>query len=254
VITSPTVNQTVSFPLTIKGYLDVAGAKSNTCNRWGAFEGTAGDIVVKDTNGGVRSLAVKINTVGDYSIGMERWPITATIKNLTGTPYTNQISLNMTGDAQADGEIAATQILYPLIVTPYPPTNTGQKISVYFGNIVSDPGFLDCRVNYPVSRSVPQTQAVARTSLEQLLQGPTTAEYNAGYRTFLGTGITINSLTITNGVAHVDFSTLTGPGGTCGTSGMVSQITNTLKQFPTVTSVKMTVNGQDASIILEGMI
>jgi len=137
-----------------------------------------------------------------------------------------------------------------------PPVQTSgtMNVSVYFANTISNPGFPDCRVNYSVSRSIPQTQAVARASLEQLLQGPTTAEYNAGYRTFLGTGITINSLTITNGVAHVDFATLTGPGGTCGVAGMVSQIRNTLLQFSTIQSVNMTVNGQDASIILEGMI
>ena len=137
---------------------------------------------------------------------------------------------------------------------PPPQTSGTMNVSVYFANTISNPGFPDCRVNYSVSRSIPQTQTVARASLEQLLQGPTTAEYNAGYRTFLGTGITINSLTVTSGVAHVDFATLTGPGGTCGVAGMVSQIKNTLLQFSTIQSVNMTVNGQDASIILEGMI
>ncbi len=128
------------------------------------------------------------------------------------------------------------------------------NVSVYFANTISNPGFPDCRVNYAVSRTIPQTQAVALASLEQLLQGPTNTEYNEGYRTFLGTGITINSLTVTGGVAHVDFATLTGPGGTCGVAGLVSQIKNTLLQFPTIQSVNMTVNGQDASTTLEGMI
>lgn len=127
-------------------------------------------------------------------------------------------------------------------------------VSVYFSNTISDPGSPDCRINYPVSRSIPQTQAVARAALEELFKGPTTAEYNAGFRTFLGSGITINSLSITNGVAYLDLATLTGPGGSCGVAGMVSQITKTLTQFPTVTSVVMTVKGQPSSTVLEAMI
>ncbi|MFA6354173.1 MAG: GerMN domain-containing protein [Candidatus Paceibacterota bacterium] len=127
-------------------------------------------------------------------------------------------------------------------------------VSVYFGKI-SDSNTLNCSVTSPVSRSIPQTLAVARASLEQLLQGPTMFESQAGFRTFLGAGININSLTITNGVAYVDFSALSDPSGSgaCGVAKIVSQITNTLKQFPTITSVKMTVNGEDASIILERM-
>ena len=118
VITSPTINQTVSFPLTITGYIDVAGAQAGTCTRWGAFEGTAGGVVVKDTNGNVKSLTVKIHTVNDYYIGMQHWPITATISSLTGVPYTNQIALYLTGDEQRDGFLPATQIFQLLTVTP----------------------------------------------------------------------------------------------------------------------------------------
>lgn len=120
IITSPVVGSVVSFPLTITGYIDVAGAQAGTCTRWGAFEGTAGDVVVKDTNGNVRSLAVKIHTVNDYYIGMQQWPITATIQSLTSVPYTNQIALYMTGDEQRDGFLPATQVFQPLTVTPYP--------------------------------------------------------------------------------------------------------------------------------------
>ncbi len=120
VITSPVVGSVVSFPLTITGYIDVAGAQAGTCTRWGAFEGTAGDVVVKDTNGNAKSLAAKIHTVNDYYIGMQQWPVTVTIPNLTGVPYTNEIRFHMTGDEQRDGYSPATQILGTFTVTPYP--------------------------------------------------------------------------------------------------------------------------------------
>ena len=120
VITSPVVNQTVSFPLTITGYVDVAGAQAETCTRWGIFEGTAGTVVVKDTNGNVRSLETKIQAVNDYYEGMQQWPVTATIESLTSVPYSDQIILFMTADEQQDGVSPATQTLQPFTVTPYP--------------------------------------------------------------------------------------------------------------------------------------
>lgn len=120
VITSPTVNSVISFPITLVGYIDVAGAAAGTCTRWGAFEGTAGDVVVRDTNGNAKSLAVKINTIGGYYIGMQHWPVNATIQSLTGVPYTNEIRFHMAGDEQRDGFLPATQILGSFTVTPYP--------------------------------------------------------------------------------------------------------------------------------------
>ena len=117
VVTSPVVNQAVSFPLVIKGYIDVAGAKANTCVSWGAFEGTAGSIVVKDMKGAIKSLDVRINTVGDYYAGMKQWPITATIQGLTGVPSSNQIALYMASDEQRDGYSPTIKVLQPLMIS-----------------------------------------------------------------------------------------------------------------------------------------
>jgi hypothetical protein len=118
VITSPSINSVVSFPLTLAGYIDLAGAAAGTCTHWGAFEGTAGTVVAKDTNGNIKSLNAKISTVGDYYTGMQQWPVSATIQNLTGTPYMNEIQFHMTGDEQRDGVLPATQTLQPFTVTP----------------------------------------------------------------------------------------------------------------------------------------
>ncbi|MEN9582938.1 MAG: Sporulation and spore germination [Candidatus Parcubacteria bacterium] len=250
VITSPTINHTVSFPLNITGYIDTASAVAGTCLKWGAFEGTAGDVVVRDTSGSAKSVAVKIKTVGDYSVGMQHWPIIATIPSLTSSPSTNQIALHFAGDAQADGEIAATKVLTPFTITPWPQPNPTQQqssttnIKVYFYNAVSNPGLPDCRINYAVNRSIPQTSAVARASLEKLFAGPTAAESAAGYGSFIQQGVVINSLTITNGVAYLDISKEPSTGGSCGVTGSSMQIKNTLLQFPTIQSYSLTVNGQ----------
>lgn len=128
-------------------------------------------------------------------------------------------------------------------------TQTNQQsstmnIKVYFYNTISDPGLLDCRINYSVNRTIPQTSAVARASLEKLFAGPTAAESTAGYGSFIQQGVVINSLTITNGVAHLDISKEPSTGGSCGVTGSSMQIKNTLLQFPTIQSYELTVNGQ----------
>ncbi|MEI8269738.1 MAG: hypothetical protein WCG45_00040 [bacterium] len=118
IITSPLPNTVVSFPLNIEGYINLSGAQANTCTKWGAFEGIAGSVVVKDTNGNVKSSLVNIKTVGDYYTGMDKWPVKGTIKNLTKTLSTNEIALFLTSDnASGDPAMTATKIIQPLKVT-----------------------------------------------------------------------------------------------------------------------------------------
>jgi hypothetical protein len=119
-ITSPASGSTVSFPLTITGYVDLAGAIAGSCQPWAVFESHAGPVVVKDTNGNTRSIPVTVSTVGDYTPGMTQWPITATIPALTGTPYTNEIALHFASNEQRDGYSPLTYIFQTLSVTPYP--------------------------------------------------------------------------------------------------------------------------------------
>jgi len=125
------------------------------------------------------------------------------------------------------------------------------KVKVFFGNTILDPEVMDCQKNFPVDREIAKTQAVGRAALEQLLQGPTAAERAQGYITSINPGVRIQSLTIENGIARVDFAeTLEASvGGSCRVTAIRSQISNTLKQFPTVTSVIISINGRTEDIL-----
>lgn len=129
VITSPAVNSTVSFPLTINGYIDLGSAFSGNCQKWGAFEGDAGSVHVKDVNGNVKSNAVTMKTVGDYYVGMQQWPITATIQGLTSSPITNQIALHFEGESPVSDQVSVpiSKVLTPFTVTTWPSPQANQN-------------------------------------------------------------------------------------------------------------------------------
>lgn len=123
-------------------------------------------------------------------------------------------------------------------------------VKAYFNNSILDPE-ASCNKVYPVDRVVPKTQAVARAALTELLKGVTEGEKNAGFYTSINPGVKIQSLTIENGVAKVDFDeTLErAVGGSCRVSAIRAEITQTLMQFPTVTSVVISINGRIEDIL-----
>lgn len=139
------------------------------------------------------------------------------------------------------------EIRIPVRLSANPTMTT---VQVYFSNLVLDPS-VDCNTVYPVSRSVEQTPAMARAALEELLEGVTNNERNQGYRSNLNTGVSINSLTIIDGVARVDFSSELGRnvGGSCLVTAIRAQITETLKQFPTVDEVEISIDGRTEDIL-----
>jgi hypothetical protein len=103
----------------------------------------------------------------------------------------------------------------------------------------------ECDGVFPVARTAPKTTAVARAALEQLLFGPTEIERRLGYATAINPGVRIRSLKIVDGVATVDLSSeLTAAvGGSCRVTIIARQIELTLKQFETIKSVNLLVDG-----------
>lgn len=123
-------------------------------------------------------------------------------------------------------------------------------IKAYFNNSKFDPE-ASCNKVFPLERIIPKTQSVARKALETLLDGINLREHEAGYFTSLNTGIKINGLTISGDTAKADFDeTLQqGVGGSCMVSAIRAQITQTLKQFPTVKNVIISINGRTEDIL-----
>ncbi len=124
------------------------------------------------------------------------------------------------------------------------------KINAYFNNDKLDPEF-SCNKVFPVEREIAKTQAVARAAIEELLGGVTEKEKSDGYLTNINSGVKLNTVTIENGVAKADFDPQLEyqVGGSCRVAAIRAQITETLKQFPTVQDVVISINGRTEDIL-----
>lgn len=123
-------------------------------------------------------------------------------------------------------------------------------IKVFFNNINMDPQ-ISCDKVFPVERIAPHTVAPAKKAIELLLEGISSNEANSGYSTNIGYGVKLQKITIENNTAKVDFDeTLESyGGGSCNVTSIRSQITETLKQFPSVKNVIISINGRTDDIL-----
>jgi spore germination protein GerM len=130
------------------------------------------------------------------------------------------------------------------------PAEGTQILKVFFNNSNLDPE-ASCNKVFPVEREVEKTQTPARKALEMLLLGPTESEKENGYFTSINPGVKIQSLVIENGIAKVDFDEALEfrVGGSCRVSAIRAEITQTLKQFLTVSSVIISINGRTEDIL-----
>lgn len=130
-------------------------------------------------------------------------------------------------------------------------TNPQKTVKVFFNNTIFDPDLMDCSKVYSVNRSVGNTSAVARAALEELLKGVSASESTLGYVSNINSGVKIQKLTIQNGLAKVDFSSQLEEqvGGSCRTAAIISQIKSTLKQFSTVQTVVISIDGRTEDIL-----
>jgi hypothetical protein len=136
----------------------------------------------------------------------------------------------------------------PLVLLP---SEGISSIRVYFMNTAEDPNVSDCGLSYPVTRNIEKTPAIGRAAIEELLKGPSEEEKESGYVSSINQGVVLQSLTIDNGVAKADFNEQLGfeVGGSCRVASIRSQITNTLKQFPTVGEVIISINGESEEVL-----
>ena len=124
------------------------------------------------------------------------------------------------------------------------------KFKIYFNNSKLDPEFTCVKV-FPVTREIPKTQAVARAALDELLNGLTEKEKADKYLTNINEDVKIQRLEIKDGIAKVDFNDKLEfqVGGSCRVAAIRAQITETLKQFPTVKEVVISINGRTEDIL-----
>jgi hypothetical protein len=124
-------------------------------------------------------------------------------------------------------------------------------VKVFFGRPVEGDMETECEHVVAVGRTIDKTEAVARAALLELFNGPTAMEKEFGYITSINPGVVIQKLTIENKVAKVDLSKELerAVGGSCRVAAIAAQIRETLKQFPTVESVVISIDGRTEDIL-----
>lgn len=234
VIETPRPGQVISSPVVIKGK-----ARGN----W-YFEASFPARLI-DANGQVISTKL-IQATGGW-MTTEFVPFTATMDFTTPSTKMGTLILqkdNPSGLAKNDDELRI-----PVIFTVFDP-NAGEKtsIKVFFGNSVRG---AECEKVLSVIREVPKVTTIGKTTIEELLKGPTITEQSQGFSTALNTDVKVNSLSISNGIARVDFNLNLNSdvAGSCRVQAIRAQIEETLKQFPTVQNVIISVNGKAENIL-----
>ncbi len=121
-------------------------------------------------------------------------------------------------------------------------------IKLFFHNktLANDPNLNDCGKVFPIERTIPKTEGVAKAALTELFLGPTPAEIELGYSGSFAEGTKVNSITIVDEVALVNFNEKIEYGFTsCSGTFRLSAVEQTLLQFPTIKEIKYSVNGND---------
>jgi hypothetical protein len=134
--------------------------------------------------------------------------------------------------------------------SPQPKPAEMMTIKVFFNNTKLDPNASGSEV-FAVERSVPKIQAVARAALEELLKGPTDKERADGFITSINPGVKIQSLRIDQTITYVDFNKQLEfqVGGSTRVGAIRTQIVQTLKQFPTINEVIISIDGRTEDIL-----
>jgi germination protein M len=103
----------------------------------------------------------------------------------------------------------------------------------------------------PVEREVGDTDAVAHAAVTALLEGPTTDEEASlpAISTAIPDGVTLNDVTVTDGLATVDLSDdFDDGGGSFSMLARLSQLVFTLTQFTTVDGIALELDGDPVTV------
>ncbi|MFH1822885.1 MAG: GerMN domain-containing protein [Patescibacteria group bacterium] len=124
-----------------------------------------------------------------------------------------------------------------------------ETVKVYFNNELLDPE-VSCDKVFPVERIVSPENPKEQAILE-LLKGATDQEKSKGYITSINPNVQLQSLTINNGIAKVDFDEQLEfeVGGSCRVAAISAQIRNTLLQFPDINEVIISINGRTEDVL-----
>jgi len=125
------------------------------------------------------------------------------------------------------------------------------KVLAYYSNSVTNPQMLDCSLVFPVERIVTSREKIYEETINNLLLGPTKEEVMQGYSNLIPAGTRLNFVKFDDGVLQADFneSLDRGVGGSCLVSAIRSQIERTMRQWPEVKSVVISIKGESEIIL-----
>lgn len=238
IVTQPLSNDTISSPLTVEGRTKL----------------TSGVIflVIKDATEQI----VATSSVAITDSGLSGSPYRGSI---TFSPPTSQNGWLEVYTMQSQAEGLRDVVRLPVIFNQF----KSPTVKVFFHNSEGDPNFKDCSVVYPVEREVSvdntadySTQLVG-AALTNLLAGPTKEDANNGFSSQLPTkDVKVQKVSFAKdpagqGIVTVDFNQAlqTGVAGSCRVIAIRSQITETLKQFPGVNQVVISIDGKTEDIL-----
>ncbi len=234
VVIFPIENQEIVSPLKVTGYVNGDG--------WVGFEGQVGTV----------RLVVEAVTLAQA-------PLTAKGDWMTSSPINFEASLEFQAIGDKNGWLVFAnenpsglpendrEFTLPVRIVGF--KGETSTVKLYFVKNIDST--VDCKPTFFTERIIPKTQAIAMATLEELLKGPNNLERSNGFDTVINSGVKIQSLTIDDkGVAHVDFSQeLESTGGSCRVTAIRAEITQTLKQFSTVKSVIISIDGRTEDIL-----
>jgi len=124
------------------------------------------------------------------------------------------------------------------------------NIKVYFSNNKMDPE-ISCNKVFAAEREITKIEAIGSAAINELLKGPTDQEKEQGFYTSINQGVMLQSLEIKDGTAYADFNQQLqqGVGGSCKVAAIRWQIIETLKQFPTIQNVVISIDGNSEDIL-----
>lgn len=143
-------------------------------------------------------------------------------------------------------EAKPSVVVEPAVVEPQ-----ASAAQIFFGNTQKDPETLNCNLTYGATRQIVFGSDKYTAVLAALLEGPTAAEKKSGFFTTINPNLKTPQITLTNGVLRVNFAAdfEQAVGGSCRVAAIRSQITNTLKQFPEVKEVIISVEGRVEDVL-----
>ena len=235
VITSIERQDRIFADIKIKGEINGDG--------WIAFEGQAGVVKFLDKDNKFLGYA-PLMIIGEWMVS----PPLNFEASMRMTPEEADSVTELEFNNENPSGLAENNKIFILPVKIIETTSETMIIKVYFGKTSADS---TCNVVFPTDRIISKTEAVAKAALEELLNGPTNNEKTRGFFTSINQGVKIQSLTIVDGVAKVDFDEQLEfqVGGSCMVAAIRAQITQTLKQFSSVKSVVISIDGRTEDIL-----